>query len=273
MKVTYYTIPPPPALAGYVRFFWVYEIDFDAMVPYIYRSMADGCPEMVFHYKGDFREVNNDGSMEQCSGPRSMVHAQSARYRRFVTQEHFGIFGAYLYPFAIPYLFGQSSASFSNQLPDLQTLLGAAGRELEEKIMLAVNNHERTMILSTFLQTQLDTVRRKETIIQSAVRHLVHSEAINNIGALSDQYYLSTRQFERKFKEYAGFAPKTYSRIIRFQSALKEYGNQNKSLTEIAYQCGYYDQSHFIHDFKEFSGYHPRQYFSGKPEGAEYREV
>jgi AraC-like DNA-binding protein len=59
---------------------------------------------------------------------------------------------------------------------------------------------------------------------------------------------------------------------LRFESALEEYGNRNKSLTEIAYDCGYYDQSHFIHEFKEFSGHHPRHYFMGKAEGVEWKD-
>lgn len=46
-----------------------------------------------------------------------------------------------------------------------------------------------------------------------------------------------------------------------------------KSLTDIAYDCGYYDQSHFINDFKEFSGYSPKVYFSGNAEGSEYLEA
>ncbi len=81
------------------------------------------------------------------------------------------------------------------------------------------------------------------------------------------------RQFERKFKQFSGFSPKLFSRIIRFQSAIKKYDDKKMPLTEIAYECGYYDQSHFIHDFKEFSGYSPMQYFSGKAEGVEYKEL
>ncbi|RYF96544.1 MAG: AraC family transcriptional regulator, partial [Chitinophagaceae bacterium] len=62
------------------------------------------------------------------------------------------------------------------------------------------------------------------------------------------------------------------SRILRFQMATRLYGVKEKSLTDIAYGCGYYDQSHFIHEFKQFSGYHPRQYFSGSPEGVAWKE-
>ncbi|MEO6051422.1 MAG: helix-turn-helix domain-containing protein [Pyrinomonadaceae bacterium] len=89
---------------------------------------------------------------------------------------------------------------------------------------------------------------------------------------LSNRYFFSHRQFERKFKEFAGFSPKFYARIIRFQAALKQYGS-NKSLTDVDYDCGYYDQSHFIHDFREFSGYNPKVYFSGRAKGSEYLEA
>jgi transcriptional regulator GlxA family with amidase domain len=94
-----------------------------------------------------------------------------------------------------------------------------------------------------------------------------------DVNALAGKCFLSRRQFERNFKACSGFSPKLYTRIIRFQAAAKEYGMQYQSLTDIAYRCGYYDQSHFIHDFKEFSGFHPKEYFYGKPEGLDYRDV
>ena len=83
---------------------------------------------------------------------------------------------------------------------------------------------------------------------------------------------MSDRSFERRFKELAGFSPKLYSRIARFQAALTHYGS-GLPLTDIAHNCGYYDQSHFINDFKEFSGYSPKVYFGGLAEGSEYLEA
>jgi methylphosphotriester-DNA--protein-cysteine methyltransferase len=74
------------------------------------------------------------------------------------------------------------------------------------------------------------------------------------------------------FKHFSGFSPKLFSRIIRFQSALNHYGKKEKKLTEIAYDAGYYDQSHFIQDFKEFSGHSPKEYFSGKTETTQWRD-
>lgn len=246
--------------------FWVFEYDVPEGTPYVYRSMADGCAELVFHYKGDFTEVS-------CSGyHRAVVHAQTNKHRRFLTHGSFGIFGAYLYPTALPQLFGHSSSSFSNQMPSLTDVLGAEGAFLEEQIMTAPSHQRRVQLMSEFLEKQLRGRKQEETAAHVAVKHIIRVNGQVNVSALASQICLSTRQFERKFKEFSGFSPKTFTRIIRFQRALSEYGNKQMSMTEIAYQCGYYDQSHFIHEFREFSGYHPRQYFSGRPEGIEYRE-
>jgi len=105
-----------------------------------------------------------------------------------------------------------------------------------------------------------------------AIRQVILTRGQMPIQSLSDQYFLSSRQFTRAFSEYAGFSPKLFSRLLRFEHTLSEYGNKDKSLTDIAYDCGYYDQSHFIHEFKEFSGHDPRHYFSGNAEGTQWKD-
>jgi transcriptional regulator GlxA family with amidase domain len=104
------------------------------------------------------------------------------------------------------------------------------------------------------------------------IRYIIETNGITNVRELAKRNFLSTRQFERNFIQFAGFSPKLFSRIIRFQSTLQEYGNQFRSLTDIAYDTGYYDQSHFIQDFKQFSGHNPKEYFSGKTESTQWRE-
>lgn len=266
--VTFYQIPPSSLLAPYIRFFWVFEMDSIAGNPYVYRSMADSCTEMIFHYKGRFH-TPGDNRLE----PFSMVQGASRSYNRYTTVDDFGIFGVYLYPFAANVLLGTTAQEISNQSPDLHTLLGVEGRSLEEEMMLAKDNKARYRILSSFLEQRLIKEQPAVLPLHHAIRQVIHTTSFTNIDQLSEQYCLSRRQFERKFKEYSGFSPKLYNRIVRFGKAMNNYGVKHKTLTEIAYDCGYYDQSHFIHDFKEFSGYHPKQYFSGNAEGIEYRDV
>jgi AraC-like DNA-binding protein len=264
--MNYYTIAPTPALSPYVRFYWVLESD----KAYCHRSMADGCAEMIFHYKGSFDEITVHGQNERSFD--AGLHGPSQHYRRFSTNNSFGIFGVYLYPFVIPQLFSIPASELSNQMPDLVSLLGADGRELEEKIIMAETNLQRVAILSFYLEKKLKNTTAQQAVI-SVINELIHSKGSVPIEDLAKRSFLSMRQFERNFKSFSGFSPKLYFRIIRFQMATQNYGTSHKTLTDIAYDCGYYDQSHFIHDFKQFSGYHPRQYFTGKAEGVEWKEA
>jgi AraC-like DNA-binding protein len=265
--MNYYTIAPSPALSPYVRFFWVLESD----KPYCHRSMADGCVEMIFHYKGSFDEITMPENVEKSF--TAGLHGPSQNYRRFTINEGFGIFGAYLYPFAIPHLFSIPTSELSDQMSDLASLFSADGKELEEKIMLAASNLQRVSILSSYLEKKLLKSNNScQPVFFTVISNIIHSKGLMPVDELAKRSFLSTRQFERNFKIFSGFSPKLYSRIIRFQSATQQYGTCFKTLTDIAYDCGYYDQSHFIHDFKQFSGYHPKQYFSGKAEGVEWKE-
>ncbi len=263
----YYTIQPPAHLAKYIRCFWVLEHD----CAYIYRSLADGCAEMVFHYNGIFDEIMSDGTIEKSF--ITGIHGQSRKVRRFITATGFSIFGVYLYPFSLNQFFGIPACTVSNEMPDLITSLGQEGKDLEEQIMLANNNSERVKIMVCFFEKKLPVIQNNNGAIVHIIQKVLDTKGAANIDALANDCFLSRRQFERLFKEYAGFSPKLYTRIIRFQSAAKEYYSKPASLTRIAYNCGYYDQSHFIHEFKEFSGFHPKEYFYGVPEGGEYRDV
>lgn len=256
----YYTIRPSEKLAGYVRSFWVLEGKITKEQPYIHRTLATLCPEMIFHYRGPFEELTFADHPEKSF--ITGIHAQTTKFRRFIVKESFGIFGVFLEPYAVPALFGIPSTEIINELPDLAALLGQEGKNLEEQMMLAVNNEQRLQLVTSFLEKRLTYIKRPEII--RATKIIYNSKGQLNLKELAECSCLSQRQFERKFKELTGFSPKLFSRIVRFQSLLCSNKKQYHSLTEMAYDFGYYDQAHFIQNFKEFSGYNPSAYFSGK---------
>ncbi|MCD8739355.1 helix-turn-helix domain-containing protein [Mucilaginibacter roseus] len=268
--MNYVTIAPPAHLRSFVRYFWALEY---TLAPgeqnYVYRSIADGCSEIVFHVKGLFDDLL-DTSVQK--GWRSGMHFQSFRYTRFITSEDFVVFGAYLYPYAVPMLFNFSAQEGSNLSVELDGFLSASdAKRLEEQIVLADNHAKRAEILSHYLSARLNTVQRKDENILASIQQVIHSNQLHTVSSLANQANLSMRQFDRKFKHYAGFSPKFYSKIARLHDALERYSS-HQTLTQIALDCGYYDQSHFIHDVKAFTGYHPKAYFSGKAEGTQFRE-
>ena len=266
MKVQYRIIPPGSTLAEYVQFFWILESD----QPYEHRSLADSGIEMIFHYNGTFDEITPDGKSPSAL---SAIHGTSSSYQVYTCSSAFGIFGVYFYPFAIPTLFATPTCELSNEMPDLGTFLGADGKVLEEKMMLSRNNTERVGIISNFLEERVIRSEKEDSQIIQVIHSIIHATSKINIDFLAEECALSRRQFERRFKMLAGFSPKMYERIVRFQNAADEYKNQHKSLTQIALENGYYDHAHFANDFKKFSGHRPKDYFSGKEVGHEWRDA
>ncbi len=267
----YQVFDPPAHLAPYVRFFWALEADVAPGDEFVHRSMADGCVEIVFSYRGVFDEVTETGSIE--SSTLASVQAQSTSYRRYSTLQGFGIFGAYLYPFALPKLFSLPASDFTNVSLDLESVIGIDAGRLDEDMLAAKTNELRVAIACEFLTARLAKNVRDLPQIHLAILSILAAKGNVNIAALARDFAVSTRQFERRFKEFAGLSPKLYSRVIRFQAATQYRVDGVRDLTEIAYACGYYDQSHFINDFREFSGYTPKEYFWNSAEGTQYMDT
>ena len=256
-----FTIQPTKKLADLVRYFWVFEGNASTDRPYVHRTFANVCPELLFHYQGAFEESNDEDETQ--SSFLAGIHAHTVKYRRFLTKESFGIFGVYLYPHALPVLFNTPAIALTNELPDLSSLLKSAGRALEEKMMMASGNAERLAIITSFLEQRITDQKRPE--IGKIIRSIVQEKGQVNIKELSSECFLSVRQFERNFKEQTGFSAKTFARITRFYAVVEGRLGHQRSLTDIAYEFGYYDQSHFISDFKEFSGFCPKTWLHSKP--------
>jgi AraC-like DNA-binding protein len=103
---------------------------------------------------------------------------------------------------------------------------------------------------------KVDTI----TMIGRIIKDLQGSDNIDNIETIAGRYNISTRYLSKLFLQYTGVTPKLYTKINRFQQSLQLISEKQDSLTSIAYDCGYFDQSHFIRDFKSFAGFTPSAY-------------
>ena len=251
---------PEKKLTSIVKYYWTLEGKLSHTEIYIHRTLANHCPEIIFHYGSEFKEILEDNKIKKTF--RTGIHGQTDRIRKFTANDNCGIFGVVLQPYAPTILFNVPATELKNELVDLESLLGQVGADISEQIMLADGNHQRISLMNQFLS------RRIQDFKHSSIIHSVHRICTNNgnisILQLSNQSFLSQRQFERKFKDLVGFSPKTFSRLVRFKATVDNYRTDNKTMTEIAYDFGYYDQSHFIQDFKQFSGYSPKSYYDGK---------
>ena len=260
---------PLDALSDYVRFFWTLEANVGSMVPFVHRALPDNCLELIFYCQGQFSISSASG--EEGNTFTSGVFGHAQKYRQFTTSSDFTLFGVYLYPHAFKMLFDLPAHELTNEKIDSETLWGMEGKNLEEKVMLAPDNTKRVEIVSNFLLDRLKMIASCDFSFMRPVKKIIANNSLVSIPSFASDCNLSRRQLERKFKEFSGFSPKDFFRIIRFKNVLKESEQQSKSLAQIAMDSGYYDQSHFTHEFKKYSGYSPREFFINCPAATDIR--
>lgn len=253
--MNYYRISPSPRLSPYVKYFWVGEAQASQEKNFTHHAVATSGSRMVFHCKGQFEARQGEEWRKSFSSGMQGPSSTNARYRAC---ENTGIFGIDFSPFAIPFLFSMPATELTNQFVDLKILLGRKGQELEERIFLAPTDQERVRLATHFLESSL-TMAGPSYVLEAVVR-LTSCKGLIRIPALVKELSISQRQLERSFLDMVGFPPKTYARILRFEAVLARF-QQGDSLTELALAGGYFDQAHFIHDFREFTGLPPKRYF------------
>jgi AraC-like DNA-binding protein len=99
---------------------------------------------------------------------------------------------------------------------------------------------------------------------EGCVRSAVEAEGRVSVDELASSTGLGPRQLERRFRERVGLGPKRFLKILRFQSVFRRGSSQARDWAEVALDCGYYDQSHFIRDFKSFTGASPDAFFAAE---------
>ena len=258
----YKVIKPPASLAKWVKSFWIVEGETIRTTPMLYRLMADPCPEIVFQYRNQFSNYESGKTGE--TDPISSITGQNNLYRELMVTGKYGLIGVCIYPFTVQKLLGIPAKEITNQVFDIYTLLGNEGKYLEEKVIEQKTNQERIQIISQFLKLRLQNANDSSNdAINYITRQIFLSGGQASIGEIAQETNLSFRQFERNFASSTGLTPKVFSRIVRFQSSIKKASAYSfPNLTSLAYASGYSDQSHFIREFKSFSGINPKTYFN-----------
>lgn len=258
--MVYRIFKPSESLKDFIRFYWVFETNASEFTPLIHPATAAGSAKLAFHYKGRFEIETRSSNRRQLF--TSGFQGPAGKSEVFIGKESIGVFGVYFSPYALPALFSVPADELSNQNVEIESLLGKQGEELEDKMMSAESNTERLNIINTYFENRLNSLSSRRTAIEQSVHQVITNKGLINVNELSEELSVSKRQFERKFKSVTGFSPKLFSRIIRFENALTKMEACDTKLTEVAFECGFYDQSHFIRDFKEFAGQHPSAYLT-----------
>ncbi len=166
---------------------------------------------------------------------------------------------------------GGAAAFFSNPLNQLTELSVPADTldncthllDLPEQLAAIEDHHGKIDTLEKILCSRLNSPG-PDPLLAVAVEKIRSAHGMVSIKALAACLYISQDAFEKRFRQAIGTSPKHFCTITRLQYAIKTHSPE-KSLTDTALTAGYYDQAHFIRDFKGLTGLSPRQFFDGRP--------
>jgi AraC-like DNA-binding protein len=252
---------PGRELQSYIHFYWILEMD--AALPTIseQRIIPNACTEAMFHF-GDRLCSLHPGKTPEMQ-PRSLISGQSTAFYDVQQTGKTGLLSIVFKPHAARLFFNIPAGELTNRNVDLEAVKGLFAKEITEKIALSRNNEARIQLVEDCLlemlqERQLYNFRR----ISAAIEAINSSRGNIDVGELASLSCLSYKQFDRVFLDLVGLHPKTFMRIVRMQYVFHHKKKFSAtSLTQLAYDCGYYDQAHFINDFKTLTGYTPGQCF------------
>src|SRR5579862_1291348 len=227
----YREIAPSAAFAGTIECFWTLRIDELAAA---HRVSPDGCADILFT-GGDLHVV---GAM--------------TRYQDYQRPPGGRVTGVRFRPGAWPGHFGIPGHRITDTILPLEDLWGVRARRLRERVGSA-NSLEQCAALVEHSMHR----REKATPVERAIRWMEQRHGVVSIDQVAGHCGLSPRQFRRLCLDQSGLTPKFLARVLRFRHAVSRLASSKANGADLALDCGYYDQAHFINEFRTFSGRTP----------------
>jgi AraC-like DNA-binding protein len=253
--VKYLELDPHSLLHDSVKCFWIHEASFPCDIE---RDITpDGCVELIFNFGSPYLLLTTNPPTEL---PTAFIVGFQHTTPPIRLHGTVKVVAARLFAWAALALLQDNVDTRTNAV----TPLGPGWAALLERLKSAVSQaryEEAAKALEEFL-VQRERLRTSHPkLIQTAARLLHDTGGEYRVADLADDCRASARQIERGFQRVVGTTPKVFARVLRFDKAQRRLMfDPDADLTELAHECGYSDQAHFIKEFKVFTGKTPTQY-------------
>jgi AraC-like DNA-binding protein len=259
--VFYREFIPHPALLQHIKCFWVFENSYGDN--HYERMIPDGFIDLVYHYGQRPRLVINGLEVNK---PSNFLggHLVNAALLHFSGE--LKMFGIKFYPWASAALYKMPAYELNNIRIPVTEILGGWVREYDGMMQQELNKGNYRFViqqLETVLLKKLTGISNQQQVMKYCFEKISASHGAVSVDAVSRELGYSSRFIQKIFRNHKGKSFQHHCRLSRLHYAL-QYSNQNNKLkyTELAYEAGYYDQSHFIKDFTSFTGLSPSAFFA-----------
>ncbi len=210
-----------------------------------------------FQYKGNLSHIHNGNQMLLS---RSGITGLHDRYRMFKNSTNVGTVLIYFKEAAAVNFFKEPIHElFSESISLDNFMLRSELLILEEQLYEATSDPGKIKVVEKFLLSRMRPVT-PDNLVTTAIALIYKSKGNIRIKELTEQLHISQSPLEKRFRQVVGTSPKKFASIVRFKNILQKYTPETP-LTELGYEMGFYDQAHFIKEFKNYTGDTPEQFF------------
>jgi AraC-like DNA-binding protein len=260
----YKEIAPHEKLKPYIKSYYLFESESEKEFEDI--VFPSGLMEMIFNL-GDGIWETSTGNTFQVT-PKIELWGQLIKPLAVRSKGKHTMLGVKFYTHTAAYFLKEGIHEFNNRVTDLTDVMDHSVKELHQQLLEAADLKIRINLIENFFSGKLpiknistsDKIQKVGRLLSTMKEN--HSD--ENVSELASKYGITPRYFHKLISQYTGLSPKLYYKINRFQQSLKLIAGKDTSLTSIACDCGYFDQSHFIKDFKSFTGLTPSVYQESK---------
>jgi len=246
-KVSYREFLPEAQLHPFIYCYWELKTSQPLNEAFNYRVVADGCIDIFF----SLNKPTDNFVMGFCR-----------EYTEFELENSFHYIGVRFLPTMFPQLFKVDASELSNRYERLIAVIPETAEYITSRFSPDLSINEIRELLNSWF---LAIISKAEFDSDNRLYEAIHI-ILQNSGVLNIQTDLKTgispRQLRRLFRFYIGDTAKTFSQVVRFQNILRaKPSNQSLKKNKLFFDVGYYDQAHFIKEFKNFYGVTPSKAF------------
>jgi AraC-like DNA-binding protein len=246
-QASYAELLPDARLQQYIYCYWQLKTGQPLSGPFLYRVVADGCIDIFFE--------------PECPD-ESFVMGFSRKYTEFSLGNSFNYIGIRFLPTMFPQLFKVNAAALTDRFEPLEAVLPAMADFISARCSGNLGPDSIKDILDHyFLNLVSRTTFNYDNRLYEAIDIILQQPYGFTIEKGLDTG-ISPRQLRRLFECYIGVSAKTFSNVIRFQHILNaKPSRQSLRNNKLFFDAGYYDQAHFIKEFRNFYGTTPGKAF------------
>ena len=250
---------PRPPLDTFVESIWVFENDPRPDV--LERILPTGAAQLIINLKEDQTRLYDPDRGYRCvTSAGTSLSGVWSRYAVIDTSEQEHVAGVVFKPGGTIAFMRVPALETADADVDLSCLWGRCrAAALRERILESVEPDTKLDVLEDALSEAWRpvTLHRAVAFALTAFDRSPHAASVTSV---TDVIGLSPKRFIERFKMEVGMTPKRYCRIRRLRAVAQAHRSDDVAWTQVALDCGYFDQAHFIHDFRSFAGLTPTEY-------------